>query len=104
MKTTHDKYATREDAEKLVSVGRPRQLAPAYTKADFLPPEKVAKKFDISLEEARKLMKQLKFRNASFVLNGHMAKAIVDLGNKGCVYLHPMATEVFEKHLNNQKA
>ena len=103
MKSTHDKYATREDAEKMVSVGKPGRYAVSYTKDDFLPPSKVGEKFGISTEEAKKLMRQLRFRNASFVLNGHMAKVIVKMGGS-IDYLHPMALEVFEQLLNKQKA
>lgn len=103
MKTTHDKYATKGDKEKLVSVGQPRKNITTYTKSDFLSPAKVGEKFKISTEEARNLMKKLKYQNASFVLNGHMSKVVVDFGNKNFLYLHPMATEAFEKHLTNQK-
>ena len=103
MKSTHGKFATREDAEKFISVGKPGNLASTYTKADFLTPGKVAEKFKISTEEAKKVMKQMKSHNTSFILNGHMSTAVVNLGKSNSMYLHPMATEVFEKHLNKQR-
>ena len=104
MKSTHDKYATKEDAKKFVSVGKPAKQAVSYTKSDFLPPSKVAEKFGISIEEAKKIMKQLRFRNASFILNGHMAKVIVNFSNQTVDHLHPRAIEIFEQQLKKQKA
>ena len=103
MKSIHGKFATREDTEKFISVGKPAKQAVSYTKADFLTPGKVAEKFQISTEEAKKVMKQMKFRNVSFILNGHMSTAVVNLGKSNSMYLHPMALEVFEKQLNKQR-
>ena len=54
MKSIHGKFATREDTEKFISVGKPAKQAVSYTKADFLTPGKVAEKFQISTEEAKK--------------------------------------------------
>lgn len=103
MRSTHDKCATREDVQKLVSVGKSSRMAVKYTKSDFLAPNQVSEKFGISIEKARDLMKKLKNHNASFVLNGHMSKIIVDF-HKDSLYLHPMAVEAFQQHLDKQKA
>ena len=103
MKSTYHQYLTREDAQKLTSAGRPAKQSTSYTKDDYLTPGQVATKFDISIDEAKNIMKQLKFRNASFVLNGHKALAIVNLGKKGGMYLHPMGTEIFEQQLAKQR-
>jgi len=104
MKTLHYKSATKEDTKTFVTVGSANNPKNNYTKDDFLTPGKVGEKFGISTDEAKTLMKKLKFRNASFILNGHMAQVVVDLGKRGCLYLHPMATNIFEQQLNKQKA
>lgn len=102
MKSVHHKFADRESREKLPSVGKSFYPEKNYTKDDFLTPGKVGEKFGISTEKAKDLMKSLNRKGSSFVLNDHMSKIVVTLG-KSYLYLHPMATEAFQKYLDNQK-
>ena len=102
MKSIRRTFATKEDREKLVVVGEFNNPATNYTKDDFMTAGKVGKKFNISTKEAQDMMKKLNFRRASFVLNNHLIPIIVRL--KGSLYLHPMALEAFQRHLDKQKA
>ena len=104
MKSVHNKFLTTEEKQKLISMGKTAENKTDYTKADFLTPGKVAEKYGISTEEAKSLMKKLKMHNASFLLNGRLAMLVVDLGKKGCLYLHPMGDIAFQKQLDKQKA
>lgn len=104
MKSVHNKFITKEEAQKLKSVGSQAEQKNDYTKSDFLTPSKVAKKFNVSTEQVRKLMEYMERHNTSFVLNGRMSRIVVDLGKRGSLYLHPMATEIFKERLNQQKA
>jgi hypothetical protein len=95
--------ASKEESQNMVSKGSAFKPQNNYTKADFLLPNQVAKKFNISTEEARNLMKSLMFRNALFALNGRKTPIIVNLGKHGSMYLHPMAMEAFQQQLDKQK-
>lgn len=103
MKSVHDKYVTKEARQNLVSVGKPFKQEEKYTKSDFLTPGMVAKKFQISTENAKKIMQKFYKEQTSFVLNGRRASVIVTLGQSHSFYLHPMAIEVFQNTLNKQK-
>ena len=103
MKTVRNRLITKEDAQKFESVGSAAEPKNDYTKADFLPPSKVAEKFGVSTEKVKTLMQQMERHNKSFVLNGRMARVVVNLGKKGCLYLHPMAIDIFKQHLIQQK-
>ena len=103
MKLVRDRLITKEDAKKFESVGSVTEPKNDYSKADFLTPGKVAEKFGISIEKVKTLMQQMERHNASFVLNGRMARIVVNMGKRGCLYLHPMATEIFQQRLNQQK-
>ena len=103
MKSVHNKLVTKEEAQKFESVGSVTEPKNDYTKSDFLTPSKVAKKFNVSTEQVRNLMERLDRHNASFILNGRMSKIVVNLGKRGSLYLHPMAIEIFQQRLNQQK-
>ena len=104
MKAIYNVFITKETEKKLVSVGghfgKPKAT---YTKDDYLSPSQVAKKFNISLEKAKNLMKKLIFKRAIFVLNGHKAPIITRLGKEKSIYLHPMGISAFQKYLEEQK-
>ena len=104
MKPTYHVFVTKEDEKNLVSVGgrfgRPKAT---YTKDDYLTPSAVAKKFDITLDQARNTMKTLVFKRSIFILNGHKAPIVTRLGKDKALYLHPMGIEAFKKHLGEQK-
>jgi len=102
MKPLFNIFATKETRKKMVSVGSSTQPA-KYTKDDFLTPGQVAKKFGISTDTAKEVMKKLNFERAIFVLNGHKAKIIMRHSDGKSMRLHPMATEAFQKYLDTQK-
>ena len=99
MKATYHDFVTTEQEAKLDSVGKRYGPYVTYNKGDFLSVSKVAKKFNISVEAAKNLMKKLRFNRTFFALNGHRAFVIVRL--TGDMYLHPMAIETFKKHLES---
>ena len=104
MKSVLHAFVTKKARENMVSVGNKRAPEATYTKADFLTPGKVAEKFNISSEKARKLMKDLIFKRAYFALNGHKAPIATRFGKGGSnLYLHPMALEAFKQYLEQQK-
>ena len=103
MKSVHDKFATKEARQNLVNVGSSANPAKDYTKADFLTPGKVSKKFSIATAEAEKLMKKLYMHQTTFILNGHKSPVVLTMGKSRSLYLHPMAEAIFQKHLDNQK-
>ena len=102
MKPVHHQIATKEDRENIPSVGTSIHPATNYTKDDFLTPARVAKKFGITTKQATDLMKKLAFNRAVFILNGHKSPIIIRLN--GSIHLHPMAFDVFQQQINNQKA
>ncbi len=102
MKSTHNKYVTREEAEKMVSVGKPFEPVSDYTKNDFLNSSQIAKKFKIGKKEASDLLKKLQKYNVSFVLNGHRCATVTKMGTNS-FYLHPKAIDVFSQYLEKQK-
>ena len=102
MKSTYNVFASKETRKKMVSVGKSFQPV-KYTKDDFLTPGQVAKKFGISTDTAKEVMKKLNFERAIFVLNGHKAKIIMRHSDGKSMRLHPMALEAFKKHLDTQK-
>lgn len=93
-------FANEESRKNLKVVGSNKEFKNNYTKADFMPPAKVAQKFKISTVKAKKLMKQLFWRDAKFVLNNHMASIIVQFDT---YCLHPMAIEAFQQYIDKQK-
>ena len=104
MKSVHYKYATKKDREEtFVSAGEPFKPIKHYTKDDFLTPGQVGEKFNISTENAEKLMRLLKKKNSLFVANGHMSPIVMDMGKNGILRLHPLAIEAFQKHLDKQR-
>jgi hypothetical protein len=104
MKATYNDFVTKEAEKKLVSVGgrfgKPKAI---YTKDDFMTPGQVAKKFNITLEQAKNTMKDLVFKRSIFMLNGHKAPIVTRLGKPASIYLHPMGIAAFQKHLDEQK-
>ena len=94
-----------EDQKKMTVIGSQFSPVTNYTKDDFLSPSKVAKKFNISTEEARNLMQKLMRYGIVFGLNGHK-KPVVSRATKGSntLFLHPMAISVFQEYVNKQKA
>ena len=105
MKSTHGVFIAKETEKKLVSVGgRFGHQTATYTKSDYLTPSKVAKKFGISTEKAKSIMKNLIFKRAYFALNGHKAQIVTRMGKTGdCIYLHPLAIDAFKKYIDHQK-
>jgi len=104
MKSTHNLVVTKENAKNMTIIGDPFHPVTEYTKDDFLSPSKVAKKFGISTENARNLMKKLEHKGIVFGLNGHKKPVISKAKpNSHTLFLHPMAIEVFQEYLNNQK-
>ena len=104
MKYVKNTILTNEEREKMFSIGTPN--APeTFTKDDYLTPAKVAKKFGISTENARSIMKRLMFKRANFALNGHRSPIVTNLGKKGAgfYYLHPLAITAFQQYLEKQK-
>ena len=103
MKTTvHYRFASKETKGKLPCIGDALNPVKTYTKADFLTSEQVAQKFNISKELAENIMKNLEMNNTSFVLNGHMAKVVVDMRTNG-LFLHPMGIDIFKQCLEKRK-
>ena len=105
MKSIHDVFLTKEKEEKLLSVGGRFSSSATYTKNDYLTPGKVAKKFGISTEKAKDIMKNLLLKRTIFALNGHKAQIVTKLGKTSgsSMFLHPLALEVFKKHISEQK-
>jgi hypothetical protein len=103
MKSVHHAFLPAESRQNLVSIGSPSNPDKSFTKADFLPPNKVAKKFDIPLEMARILMKTLLTQQSIFILNGHKARVVSTLGKQHGLFLHPLATEIFQEFLTKQR-
>lgn len=103
MKSVHGKSATAEDCKRLKTVGSLTNPITTYSKDDYLTPAKVAKRFDISTEKAKSIMKTLIFKHATFVINGHKSPVIVNMGT-GTPRLHPLAIDIFQDYLNKQKA
>ena len=104
MKATYNVFVTKEDKKNLVSVGGSFGHQKAnYTKDDYLTPTQVAKKFNFTLDQAKNTMKNLIFKRAIFMLNGHKAPIVTRLGKAASMYLHPMGIEAFKKHLSEQK-
>ena len=98
---THQHYfANTESRKNLNVVGSSRKPQNNYTKNDFLSVSQVAKKFNISEQDAEKLMKKLLWHNTKFVLNNRMASIIVEFDT---IHLHPMAIEAFKQQLDKQK-
>ena len=103
MKSVHHAFVTTESKQNLVSIGTPSNPNKSFTKADFMPPHKVAKQFNIPIETARELMKTLLIRQTIFVLNGHKAQVVSSLGKEKGLFLHPLATEIFQEFLTKQR-
>ena len=103
MQSVHHAFLTTQDKQNLLSIGSPSNPNNSFTKADFLPPSKVAKRFDIPIETARKLMKTLLLRQTFFALNGHKARVVSNMGKQHGLFLHPLATEIFQEFLTNQR-
>lgn len=99
MKSIHHDFLSKEDGKKLVSA----TTTTTYTKDDFLTPTKVAKKLGISTENAKTAMKNLMFQHAAFALNGRKSQIVVKMGKDHSMYLHPLALEAFQSHINQQK-
>ena len=102
MKSVHNNYATKEDMEKMLTIGSILHPVTNYTKDDFLTPARVAQKFGISTEKAKEIMKQINFKKTVFALNGHKTPVIIRF-NRGTLKLHPMAFQVFQEYIDNQK-
>jgi len=100
MKFLQNCNVTKEDKKKMVTVGSNSRPVKNFTKADFMTPAQVGKKFNISTQEAMDFMKKLNFKRAIFALNGH--KTPVILRFKGYLYLHPMALEAFQQEINQK--
>ena len=105
MKSIHNVFLTKEKEKKLSSIGGRFGASATYNKDDYLTPNKVAKKFNISTEEAKTIMKNLLFKRTIFALNGRKAQMITRLGKSSgsALYLHPLALEAFQKHIGEQK-
>ena len=93
--------ATKEEKEKLFSVGEAFHPVTNFTRADFLTPAMVGKKFDLTTKEAMEFMKKLCSKRAVFVLNGHKMPIILRMNRY--LYLHPMAVEAFQQQINQRK-
>ena len=102
MRPTYNDFVTKESRKKLPSADKNSQSATPYTKSDYLTPGKVAKKFNMSVEEAKKAMNKILFKRAAFTINGHKAPVITRFGTSN-IYLHPMGVEAFKKYLDEQK-
>ena len=103
MKSVRNVFISNQERKNLVSVGTPGHPVKSFTKADFLPYDAVAAKFEISEELAQSIMQMLFKKKAIFVLNGHRANVIVNMNQGTDMFLHPMATEIFQKYLEKQK-
>ena len=104
MKSTHNRTVTKEDTKKMSTVGNTTHPATNYTKDDFLTPALVAKKFNISTDEALNLMKKINFKKAVFALNGHRTPMVIRFSNNSTLHLHPMAIPAFQEYIDKQKA
>lgn len=103
MKSVHHYFVTKEDKEKMPHVGNTTQSI-KFTKADYLSPSAVAKKFSISTDKARNVMKALVFKRATFAVNGHLSPIITQFNQTNkTMYLHPLAIDAFKKLLEEQK-
>jgi hypothetical protein len=103
MKPIRNVFISREDRKKYVCIGHSFNTEKSYTRADFLPPSKVATKFGLSLDEAKKIMQKLRTSKQIFVLNDHKCTIIVKFSKTSGLYLHPMAQEAFRQHLEKQR-
>lgn len=103
MKSVKHSFITREQKADLVCVGAAFNTVKSYTKADFMPPSRVAETFDISRDAAKKLMQKAKTNREIFVLNDHKSPVIVKLSKTSGLYLHPMAVEAFRLFLEKQR-
>jgi len=103
MQSVHRAFLTTETKQKILSIGSPSNPNNSFTKADFLPPNKVAKQFDIPIETARELMKTLLLKRTFFALNGHKALVVSNMGKQHGLFLHPLATEIFQEFLTKQR-
>jgi len=103
MKSVLGRNITTENATKLHVYGSVDKPVTTYSKSDFLTPTMVGKKYGITTEEAKKLMQTLMRNGVVFGLNGHIKEAVVRLKKtSNTIYLHPMATEVFQEYLNKK--
>ena len=100
MKYLQNRNVTKEDKKKMVTVGSNSKPVTNFTKADFMTPAQVGQKFNISTQEATKLMKNLNFKRAVFALNGHKTPVILTFNSY--LYLHPMALEAFQQEVNKK--
>ena len=103
MKSIHHDFLTKKEGEKLVYASSRIPSSTTYTKDDFLTPGKVAKKFGISTEKAKLIMKDLMFKHAAFSLNGRKSQIVVKMGRDHSMYVHPLALVAFEQYLSQQK-
>ena len=103
MKLLYNKSATQEEKQKYFNIGTSSKPVKSYTKDDFLTPGKVAKTFNISIDEAKKMMRTLLIRRAIFILNNHKTQIVVNMGTSSNPYLHPMAVEAFREYLQKER-
>lgn len=103
MKSTLHTETSSEFIKKHNSIGSSANPVKSYTSNDFLPPSKVAKKFNISTQEAEKLMQKLFVHRAIFGLNGHKSQIVLKHGKSNRLKLHPMATDAFNEFLQKQR-
>lgn len=104
MKSVLNLSVSNQDKQKMTTIGSTTHPVTTYTKDDFLTPAAVAKKFNITTSQATEIMKKLIFKRAVFALNGHKTPIILRFGNNSTMRLHPMAFDIFQEYINNQKA
>ena len=100
MQTQPHCFANTESRKNLCVIGSTKKPQNNYNKADFLSASQVAEKFNITEQDAEKLMKKLFWRNTRFVLNNHMASIIVQFDK---LRLHPMAITAFQQQIDKQR-
>ena len=103
MKPTYNAFLTKETKKKLVSVDTNLHPEKTYTKSDFLSSAKLGTKYGIDTKEAEEILKKLNFKRAVFSLNGRKAPVTIrTISSSHRLFLHPMATAIFEEQLNKK--
>ena len=84
-------------------VGDSTHPVQTFTKADYKSKRSLAAQFKVSQELVEKTLKTMQQKRVKFIINGHPSLVVVDNNNK-TPRVHPMALDVFEQYLNEQKA
>ena len=74
-----------------------------FTKADYKTKRSLAAQFKVSQELVEKTLKTLKLKKVKFIINGHSSPVVLDEAHN-TPRVHPMAIDIFETYLNQEKA